>query len=180
LKLKDKVIHEIIDREGGFVDDDADSGGATCWGITEDVARAEGYKGDMRHLPKELAYKIYERKYWHSLALDSVAAISESIAAELADTGVNMGVQRAGEFLQRALNALNNQQVDYKDLIIDGKVGRKTLENLIKFINKRGVQGEIVLFRMLNCLQGEFYITIGEKRQKDEKFIFGWFLNRVS
>jgi hypothetical protein len=27
---------------------------------------------------------------------------------------------------------------------------------------------------MINCLQGSFYIELCERREKDEKYIFGW------
>lgn len=46
------LVEALIDREGGFVDHPADRGGATCFGITEAVARAHGYGGAMRELPR--------------------------------------------------------------------------------------------------------------------------------
>ena len=46
------LIDALIDREGGYVDHPADKGGATCFGITQAVARAHGYAGPMRQLPR--------------------------------------------------------------------------------------------------------------------------------
>src|SRR4051812_11797343 len=47
------LIEALIDREGGYVDHPADKGGPTCFGITEAVARAQGYSGPMRQLPRD-------------------------------------------------------------------------------------------------------------------------------
>ena len=49
----DRLIDALIEREGGYVDHPADKGGPTCFGITEAVARAHGYAGPMRQLPRE-------------------------------------------------------------------------------------------------------------------------------
>ena len=103
----DRLIDALIDREGGFVDHPADKGGPTCFGITEAVARAHGYAGPMRQLPRSEAVAIYRRLYWLRPRLDEVAARSGRLAAELFDTGVNMGPAVAITFLQRALTALN-------------------------------------------------------------------------
>jgi hypothetical protein len=48
-----------------------------------------------------------------------------------------------------------------------------------EFLKARGSQGEVVLLRMLNALQGARYIEITEERVQNEDFIYGWFLNRV-
>ena len=48
----DALIDAVIDREGRYVNHPADRGGPTCWGITQAVARAEGYAGSMRDLPR--------------------------------------------------------------------------------------------------------------------------------
>ncbi len=179
MSIKQKVIDGIIDREGGYVDDQDDSGGETRWGITKKVAKRYGYRGDMRDLPRETAFDIYDQRYWQAMRLGKIEKISPKIAEEIADTGVNMGVARAGDFLQRSLNALNNRGAHFKDLHVDGVIGRRTLKALSKHIKKRPKNGVTVLLRMLNSLQGAFYISLAERREKDEKFIYGWFLNRV-
>ena len=179
-ELKKKVIGHIISIEGGYVNDLSDSGGETKYGITKRTARAYGFKGKMRNLPKDYAYMIYSKLYWDKLLLDEIEEWSPRIAAELADTGINMGTGRAGRFLQRSLNVLNNKQMYYSDLIVDGQVGSKTIKSLKSYFLHRGKDGEKVLFNMLNALQGAFYVTLAERREKDEKFVFGWFDNRVS
>jgi lysozyme family protein len=87
----DALIDELIHREGGFVNHPDAKGGLTCFGITEAVARAHGYAGAMRSLPRHEAAAIYRRLYWLRPRFDQVAKRSERIAAELFDTGVNMG-----------------------------------------------------------------------------------------
>ncbi len=61
------------------------------WGITQATARALSYTGDMRNLTREQALEILEADYWDGPRFDQVAAVSPVIAAELCDTGVNMG-----------------------------------------------------------------------------------------
>ena len=177
MSIKDKVILGILDREGGWVNDPSDSGGETNYGITIGTARRFGYLGPMIELTKSQAYHIYAEQYWNPLKLDDIATHSEKIAEELADTAVNMGVRRAGLFLQRSLNVLNNNQRYYNDIGVDGQVGPATIRAFNKYIVRRG---EVVLFRMLNCLQGSFYIELAERRHKDQRFLFGWMLNRVN
>ena len=59
----DALIDGLIEREGGYVNHPADKGGPTCFGITEAVARAHGYAGAMRNLPRMEAAAIYRRLY---------------------------------------------------------------------------------------------------------------------
>jgi len=177
--LKQKVIDAIIEREGGYVDDPQDSGGRTKFGITQRVARAHGYKKEMRHFPRAMAEEIYAKKYWDSLCLDSVVVFSESVAEELADTAVNMGVGRAARFLQRSLNVLNDRERRYADVRVDGQIGPKTMAALRAYFLQRGTEGEAVLYTMLNALQGAFYVTLAERREKDQRFVWGWYKNRV-
>src|SRR3546814_11825275 len=117
----DALIDAVIDREGRYVNHPADRGGPTCWGITEAVARAEGHVGAMRDLPRDMAASIYRRLYWQRPGFDKVALRAPRIAAELFDTGVNMGSAIAAGFLQRALTALNPPARDYPDLAVDNR-----------------------------------------------------------
>ncbi|OUJ77248.1 hypothetical protein BXA17_19190, partial [Acinetobacter baumannii] len=60
----EQYLDELIKREGGYVNNPADRGGATKFGITEAVARENGYKGNMKDLPLEFAKSIYKKQYW--------------------------------------------------------------------------------------------------------------------
>lgn len=173
---KQSVIDHIISVEGGYVDDPSDSGGETNYGITVAVARASGYNGSMKEMPRYVAEGIYADKYWNSVKADQISRLSEKVAEEVVDTGVNMGVGRAARFLQRSLNVLNHQSRLYADLVVDGSIGPATLTALGGYLGSRD---EDTLVKMLNCLQGAFYVELTERREKDERFIYGWFKNRV-
>ena len=174
------LIEALIDREGGYVADSADRGGPTRFGITEAVARANGYPGEMRELPRDEAAAIYKRLYWLRPRLDEVASRSPAVAAELFDTGVNMGPAVAVTFLQRVLTALNRNGKDYPDLVPDGRIGPRTLGALDAFLALRGKKsGETVLLRALEALQGERYLRLAERRPANEAFLYGWLANRI-
>ena len=175
-----QLIDQLIEREGGFVDHPADRGGATNFGITEAVARAHGYGGPMSLLPRDQASAIYARLYWIRPRFSEVARRAPRIAAELFDTGVNMGPGVAATFLQRLLTALNRNAKDYPDLVPDGRVGPATLAALDRFLDVRGaVAGETVLLKALEALQGERYLRLAEKRPANEAFLYGWLASRI-
>ena len=174
------LIDDLIAREGGYVDHPADRGGATNWGITTAVARADGWHGPMRDLPRARAAAIYERIYWRAPGFDRIATRAPALAAELFDTGVNMGTAVATGFLQRALNALNRGQSDYADLIPDGAIGAATLAALDAFLARRGPAGEAVLVKAVDALQGERYLSLAERRPANEAFLYGWLAGRIA
>ena len=188
----DALVEALIDREGGYANHPGDKGGPTCFGITEAVARLNGYRGAMRQLPRAEAAAIYKRLYWLRPRFDEVARRSARIAGELFDTGVNMGPAVAVTFLQRALTALNRNGGDYPDLVPDGRIGERTLGALDAFLAARGVSGgrphpdqpgaafgETVLLRALEALQGERYLRLAERRPANEAFLYGWLANRI-
>ncbi|QNM83874.1 hypothetical protein H8M03_06045 [Sphingomonas sabuli] len=175
----DEMIEALIEREGGYINHPSDRGGATKYGITEAVARAHGFAGAMRNLPRDEATAIYKRLYWHRPRFDEVARRCATIAAELFDTGVNMGPAVAATFLQRALSALNRERRDYPDLVPDGRIGPATLAALDRFLKVRGNGGESVLLKSLDALQGERYIRLAERRPANEAFLYGWLANRI-
>ncbi|BAK75370.1 protein of unknown function [Pseudogulbenkiania sp. NH8B] len=176
---KDEIFAAIVGREGGYVNNPDDKGGPTRWGITERVARAHGYQGDMRDLPRDTALAILDSDYWTGPRFDQVHAISPRIAEELCDTGVNMGPAVQAAMLQRWLNAFNLQGSLYPDLAADGQLGPRTLAALKMFLAKRGAEGEAVLLKSINCSQAVRYLELAEQRAANETFVYGWVLNRV-
>jgi lysozyme family protein len=173
------LIEDVIEREGGYVNHPADRGGPTNWGITEAVARRQGYVGDMRALPRRDAAAIYRRLYWFKPRFDAVSERAPALAAELFDTGINMGTGTATAFLQRALNALNREAKDYSDLAVDRSIGPATLAALDAFLKKRGKAGQAVLLKAVEALQGAHYLNIAETRPSQEAFVYGWLANRI-
>lgn len=176
----DEMLAAMLNNEGGYVNDPNDRGGETNHGITVAVARANGYTGDMRAMTRSQALDIYRSQYFVRPGFKAVFDVSPGIAAEMLDTGVNMGPKVAATFLQKCLNVLNRVQKDYGDILVDGDCGPTTIAALQAFLNKRGDEGESVLLKMLNCLQGARYIELALNREANETFVYGWIANRVS
>lgn len=173
------LLNALIVREGGYCNHPADPGGPTNWGITQAVARANGYDGEMRALPRAEAERIYRQLYWDAPRFDRTASIAPKIAEELFDAGVNMGPPVATRFLQRALNALNRNGRDYPDVALDGVIGPATQRALSAFLSVRGAKGEAVLLKAMQALRGERYIALAEGRPANEAFLYGWLSNRI-
>ncbi len=174
-----KAFEKVVIAEGGYSNNPNDLGGKTKFGITEAVARESGYMGDISKLTLDIASNIYYSRYWDKMQLNDVCRMSEDLAIEMFDTGVNMGIAYAVLFLQQTLNAFNNQGTLYNDIKEDGVIGRNTITALHSFYAKRSVKGGIVLLKAMNGLQCARYISLSQTRQKNEEFVFGWISNRV-
>jgi lysozyme family protein len=179
-----QIISNIIAVEGStYTNDPKDSGGPTKYGIT--LATLSAHRGkkctaaDVEALTEDEARVIYHEKFVVKPGFSNLLFLSARIGEELVDTGVNAGPARAATMLQRCLNALNRQGKDYADIPVDGECGPATVAALKALLAKRGKDGETIMLRALNCLQGEFYIDLAERRPKDESFLAGWLLNRV-
>ncbi|THF64307.1 glycoside hydrolase family 108 protein [Pseudothauera rhizosphaerae] len=110
----DEAFERLIGHEGGFVDHPDDPGDATNWGITERVAREQGYTGQMRDMPRSTAREIYRRAYWQRARADQY---DPAIGFQLFDAAVNHSIGTAIRFLQRAVGVAD-----------DGAVGPVTLQ----------------------------------------------------
>lgn len=176
----EEALDRLIAKEGGYSNNPLDSGSETIWGVTARVARANGYTGSMKAMSRDQAKAIYRSQYWIKPGFADVSTLSAAIAEELFDTGVNMGPGVASEFLQRSLNALNDRATRYADIAVDRDIGPATLRSLKAYLAGRGKEGEVVMLRALNSLQGERYISLAEKRQANEAFLYGWLRTRVA
>lgn len=175
----DSIIDRVLEAEGGYVDNPNDKGGKTNFGITEAVARAAGYTFDMKDMPQSFARSIYLDQYVVKPGFDKVLMISPEIAAELVDTGVNMGPRVAAMLLQRALNLFNKHGEVYGALKVDGAIGSASLNALNAYIANRKANAVPVLIKVLNILQGFRYIELAEGNPSQKEFIFGWINARI-
>lgn len=175
-KTIEQIINDVIKTEGGYVNHPSDRGGPTRYGITQAVARENGYLGHMSVFPLAMAFDIYQKKYVTQPRFDHIHAISPMIGEEMIDTGINMGVSVPTPWLQRLLNAMGAAS---PDLRIDGVLGPKTYGALETYLKRRGSRGERILLGALNALQAERYLTLTEARAKNRDFFYGWLNNRV-
>ena len=171
-------INSLIDREGGYVNDQSDSGGATRYGITESTARRHGYLGDMKYIPRDTAVQIFINEYWTTHGLDVLDAAFAELAELVFDFGVLAGTSTSIKLIQRVVNVLNGQGNDFCDIDVDGKIGKQTFTAVTSIISKRGLQGKIVLLSMVGSMQTSYLVGLAEKYSKNEKFEFGWNTNR--
>jgi lysozyme family protein len=177
-----EAFAKTMGHEGGYVNDASDAGGETFMGISRvynpgwygwTIIDESKTGGDFPHCLKEddslydAVEDFYKDKYWDVNRLD---AFPQSIAEEMFDTGVNMGVGRAGRFLQKALNYLNRDGRLFDDLIVDGKIGPASLDALDEC-----ERDERVLLTMLNVLQGQHYMNYMDKNPRQKKYARGWF-----
>lgn len=185
---KEEILAGLLAVEGGYVNNPKDKGGETNFGITVAVANENAtmlksqfkWDGTMRNLTKAMATAIYEKMYWQASSLDTIYSISPLLADKIFDLSVNCGRIRAGKWLQTALNALNRQQKDFKDISVDGGIGSGTIGALNSFIKVRGKNNALSTIQMaLIGQQANHYISISITNPDNEEFVYGW-LQRCS
>jgi len=117
---------EIVAREGGYVNDPADPGGATNFGVTLKTLRRLGLdldgngtvgNSDLRSLTAGQAADIFLRHYFYAPRIDR---LPEILHPPVFDMYVNAGSQ-AVRILQKLLN-----EMDFP-LYIDGVIGPLTI-----------------------------------------------------
>ena len=175
------MIEALIEREGGYVNHPADKGGPTCWGITEAVARAHGYSGAMRQLPREEAAGIYRRLYWLRPRLHEVA---QALGRDRRRTVRHRRQHGAGGRGHLPAAGADRAQPQWPGLSRPDARRPHRAEHaccaLDCFFAARGkASGETVLLRALEALQGERYIRLAERRPANEAFLYGWLANRI-
>lgn len=150
----ERALTAILSEEGGYSNDPDDPGGATRHGITEAVARAHGYQGDMRHFPIDRAADIYRSSYWNKVRGDD---LPWPMCLYVFDAAVNQGVEPAIRMMQRAL-----------DTTQDGIIGPTTLR-----LAKASAKWHHNRFMAFRCQR---YVST----RNADKFLTGWLTRMFS
>lgn len=104
-----EIAEEIVAREGGYVNDPDDPGGATKYGVTMGTLRRLGIDvnrdtridvADVKALTQKQAVEIYLKHYFEG---PGIAALPEALQASVFDMYVNAG-GNAVKILQRLLS----------------------------------------------------------------------------
>ena len=121
-----RIAEEIVAREGGYVNDPDDPGGATNHGVTIGTMRRLGLDltgdgsvttDDVRRLTRAQAVEIFLRHYYER---PGIARLPEAIRPSCFDMHVNAG-SNAVRILQQLLNAME------QTVTVDGCIGPLTV-----------------------------------------------------
>ena len=122
------IAEEIVAREGGYVNDPDDPGGATKHGVTIHTMRRLGLDldgdgdvdaSDVRRLDRARAVAIFVDHYFHRVR---IAELPEALHATVFDMYVNAG-SNAVKILQRLLTQMGHR------LAVDGAIGPRTVRS---------------------------------------------------
>lgn len=174
----DKAVTYVLGNEGGFVDNENDSGGVTNFGISLRFLRAVSRDNlarygvhepvtheAIRDMSLAQAKEIYKGEFWEHARFSEIQ--SQRVASYIFDMAVNHGTAQAIKLVQRAIWSLYGVRNCIKD---DGVLGPKTLDE----INWRGNS----MLPVIMAVRAGYYMLLAEKRPKDKVFLEGW-LNRV-
>ncbi|TCM40115.1 glycosyl hydrolase 108 family protein [Novosphingobium sp. ST904] len=177
------ILGGVYAVEGGYVNHKDDRGGPTHSGVTQVVARQNGYLGDMRNFPRNCnatatvcADKIYTEMYVSRPGFYPLLTLDPGVAAEVIDTGINMGPAIASRFLQTAINA----NCAPARLTVDGKVGRATIAAYSAC--QRSIGAVTFCTRVLGSLdaqQEQRYRRIVQNQPSQAVFLKGWIAHRI-
>ena len=126
MKSVEELAREIVAREGGYVNDPDDPGGATKHGVTEGTLSRLGRDidadgdvdaGDVRALDRAEAVEIFITHYYRKPRIDS---LPEALQPSVFDMYVNAGAN-AARILQELLNEMG------QDVQVDGIIGPETI-----------------------------------------------------
>ena len=125
MRLVREIASEIVTREGGFVDDPDDPGGATKFGVTIHTMRRLGLDldgdgdvdvADVRRLTRDQAVDIFVEHYFGK---PRIGLLPEALHATVFDMYVNSG-SNAVRILQRLLRDMG------LEIRVDGIIGPQT------------------------------------------------------
>ena len=121
-----QIASEIVAREGGFVNDPNDPGGATNFGVTIHTMRGLGLDldgdgdvdvADVRLMKADRATEIFIEHYYTRPRIDR---LPEALQSSVFDMQVNAGAG-AVRILQRLLRDMGF------DIVVDGTIGPQTI-----------------------------------------------------
>jgi lysozyme family protein len=151
----ERLIGKVLEREGGYVNDPADPGGETKYGITK-----RSYPTlNIKNLTLEQAKEIYYHDWWLRLRCGDIQ--DDQVAQKLLDTCVNVGKTAGVKILQRALCDLGQK------VVVDGIIGPQTIDAA----NREDPSW--LLFAM-RTRQAEYYQELIRHNPKLARFWRGW------
>jgi len=161
----DEIAREIVAREGGFVNDPADPGGATNYGVTIGTMRTLGLDktgdgqvtvDDVKALTRADAVRIFRERYYLAPHID---LLPEPLQPSVFDMQVNAGAN-AVRILQRLLAEFE------EPVTVDGLIGSKTAAAAKRAFAKAGQY----LVDAYAIARRNYYFRLADRKPSLRKF----------
>lgn len=160
-----EIAKEIVGREGGYVNDPDDPGGATNYGVTIHTMRRLGLDldadgdvdaRDVRRLTKDQAVDIFVRHYFER---PRIAALPEPLQPSVFDMYVNAG-GNAIKILQRLLVEMGER------VTVDGALGPQS----IGATETAYARAPSAFVDAYGIARRNYYFRIGDRRPASRKY----------
>jgi len=150
-----KCVDRVLEHEGGYVNDPADPGGETKFGIS----KLTFPNVDIASLTRADAIRLYYEHYWRRIKGDQI--ISNELALQIFDMAVNAGPVVACQLIQEIVGTKQ-----------DGVIGSVTLAAMDRY---HSVAGMIERYKFLRA---RHYCRIVSRNHSHVRFLMGW-INRI-
>src|SRR5512135_3004318 len=151
----DPAIDFVLPHEGGYVNDPADAGGETKYGISK-----RSYPDvDIASLTVDDAKAIYKHDWWDKQRYAEIN--DQGVANKVLDLAINMGFHAAHKIIQLACGDCGNPTT------CDGDLG----PNSIAAINASDPQQ---LLTDIKSRAKDYYQTLAINKPSNLKFLRGW------
>jgi lysozyme family protein len=160
-----QIAEQIVAREGGYVNDPDDPGGATNYGVTIHTMRRLGLDlngdgkvdaADVKQLERSQAVEIFLRHYFVEPRL---AELPAALQASVFDMYVNAG-SNAVKILQRLLCEMG------KNVSIDGVIGPQTVAAAVQAM----AEASDYLVDAYGIARRNYYFGIADARPTSRKY----------
>lgn len=160
-----QIATAIVAREGGYVNDPDDPGGATKFGVTIHTMRRLGLdltgddnvtEADVRALTKNRAVSIFIEHYFHRPKIDQ---LPEPLQATVFDMYVNAGAN-AVKILQRLLGDMRIA------VVVDGVIGPQTVAATQKALAAAPAH----LVDAYGIARRNYYYDLADRRANSRKY----------
>ena len=166
MKSVETIAEEIVAREGGYVNDPDDPGGATNFGVTIGTLRrlgrdltGDGLVGiaDVKALTREQAVAIFITNYFRAPKID---LLPETIRPSVFDMYVNSGAN-AVKVLQRLLTRLGHP------CKADGGIGPQTVQAAMR---AEAAEKPMSLADLYGIARRDYYYSLADARPASRKY----------
>lgn len=164
----ESIAREIVSREGGYVNDPDDPGGATKYGVTIHTMRALGLDldrdgdidaNDVKLLTVDQAVDIFLKHYFYKPQIDK---LPKCIQATVFDMQVNAG-GNAVKILQRMCNYIPDTG---RTIGTDGAIGPNTLAKVNAVFK---IMGDSIV-DAYGIERRNYYFRIADRRPASRKY----------